>query len=139
MGITQRRYHFCVKPPTEFNMNKNRMYSIPCSCGKVYIDLVGRVSANGLGDLGSIPGRIIPKTLKWYLIPPCLTFSNIRYVPYKSGAIHGKEYHPPLHLGVVAIEKGAFWSPSTMVDNYTFYLLYIGKTWCSLKLRLEEH
>ena len=28
------------------------------------IDLVGRVFANGLGDLGSIPGRVIPKTLK---------------------------------------------------------------------------
>ena len=24
--------------------------------------LVGRVFANGLGDLGSIPGRVIPKT-----------------------------------------------------------------------------
>ena len=44
------------------------------------IGLVGRVFANGPGDLGSIPGRIIPKTLKWYLIPPCLTLSNIRYV-----------------------------------------------------------
>ena len=29
---------------------------------------------------------------------------------------------PPLHLGVVAIEKGTFWSPSTMVANFTFYL-----------------
>ena len=28
------------------------------------IGLVGRVFANGLGDLGSIPGRVIPKTLK---------------------------------------------------------------------------
>ena len=28
------------------------------------IGLVGRVFANGPGDLGSIPGRIIPKTLK---------------------------------------------------------------------------
>ena len=35
--------------------------------------LVGRVFANGQGDLGS-------KTLKWYLIPPCLILSNIRYV-----------------------------------------------------------
>ena len=26
--------------------------------------LVGRVFANGPGDLGSIPGRLIPKTLK---------------------------------------------------------------------------
>ena len=27
---------------------------------------------------------------------------------------------PPLHLGVVAIKKGAFWSPSTTVANFTF-------------------
>ena len=27
------------------------------------IDLVGRVSANGAGERGSIPGRVIPKTL----------------------------------------------------------------------------
>ena len=41
---------------------------------------VGRVFTNGPGDLGSIPGRVIPKTLQWNLIPPCLTLSNIRYV-----------------------------------------------------------
>ena len=29
--------------------------------------LVGRVFANGPGDLGSIPGRVIPKTLKMVL------------------------------------------------------------------------
>ena len=29
--------------------------------------LVGRVFTNGLGDLGSIPGRVIPKTLKMVL------------------------------------------------------------------------
>ena len=32
-----------------------------------HIGLVGRVFANGSGDLGSIPGRIIPKTLKMVL------------------------------------------------------------------------
>ena len=31
------------------------------------IDQVGRVFANGLGDLGTIPGRVIPKTLKMLL------------------------------------------------------------------------
>ena len=29
-----------------------------------FIGLVGRVFANGLGDQGSIQGRVIPKTLK---------------------------------------------------------------------------
>ena len=32
-----------------------------------FIGIVGRVFANGSGDLGSIPGRIIPKTLKMVL------------------------------------------------------------------------
>ena len=31
------------------------------------IGLVGRVFANGLGDMGSIPDRVIPKTLKMVL------------------------------------------------------------------------
>ena len=31
------------------------------------IGLVGRVFANGPGDLGSIPGHIMPKTLKMVL------------------------------------------------------------------------
>ena len=38
-----------------------------------------RVFANGPGDLGSIPVRVIPKTKKWYLMPPCLTLGIIRY------------------------------------------------------------
>ena len=29
--------------------------------------IVGKVFANSLGDLGSIPGRVIPKTLKMVL------------------------------------------------------------------------
>ena len=37
-------------------------------------------SPNGPGDLGSIPGRVIQKTSKMVVVPPCLTLSNIRYV-----------------------------------------------------------
>ena len=33
---TLRRYLFHVKPTIEFHMIKNCVYSIPCSCGKVY-------------------------------------------------------------------------------------------------------
>ena len=36
-------------------------------------------STNYLGDRGSIPGRVIPKTQKWYLMPPCLTLCIIMY------------------------------------------------------------
>ena len=34
------------------------------------------VRENGPGDLGSIPGQVIPKTKKWYLIPPSLTLGS---------------------------------------------------------------
>ena len=40
---------------------------------------MARVFANGPGDQGSIPGRVIPKTQKWYLMPSCLTLTIIRY------------------------------------------------------------
>ena len=33
-GSTLQRYLFRVKPTTEFNMIKNCVYSIPCTCGK---------------------------------------------------------------------------------------------------------
>ena len=46
--------------------------------GYVTIMLVGRVFANGPGDQGSVPGRVIPKTQKWYLTHPCLTLSITR-------------------------------------------------------------
>ena len=36
--------------------------------------------------------------------------------------IKGKVGRPPLHLGVVAIEKGAFWSPLTTVANQPIYI-----------------
>ena len=39
-----------------------------------------------------------------------------------SVAIQGKEYHTPLHLGVVVNEKGVFGSPSTTVINFNILL-----------------
>ena len=41
-GSTLRRYLFRVKPPTEFNMIKNCVSSIPCSCGKIEQSETGR-------------------------------------------------------------------------------------------------
>ena len=40
--------------------------------------MIVRVFAYGSRDLASIPGRVIPKAQKWYLMPLCLTLSNIR-------------------------------------------------------------
>ena len=43
------------------------------------IGLMVRVLANGMEDLGSISGWVIPKTQKWYLMLPCLTLIIIMY------------------------------------------------------------
>ena len=48
-------------------------------------------------------------------------------VRFKGKVEQSREWSSALHLGVVAIEKGAFGSPSTMVANFTFtyFLLYL--------------
>ena len=66
---------------------------------------------------------------KWYLIPPCLTLSTASYVSMVKLEILGKKFRPPLHLGVVVIEKGAFESSSTTVAKLTF--TYGKKIWYS--------
>ena len=43
----------------------------------------------------------------------------------KNVAIHGIEKRLPLHLGMVAIEKGAFRSSSTKVANYKLKQIYV--------------
>ena len=45
---------------------------------KMCLEIIYLEFANDPGDMGSIPGRVIPKTQKWYLIPLCLAFSIIR-------------------------------------------------------------
>ena len=53
-------------------------------------------------------------------MPSYLILGIIRYVSRVSRAIQRKELHPPLHLGVVVFEKGAFGSPSTTVAQFIF-------------------
>ena len=79
------------------------------------IDLVGRVFAND---------GVIPKTLKMVLDTSLLNTQQYKVRIYP-GAIQGKGKHPPLHLGVVAIEKGAFWLPTTKGDNFTLLIIII--------------
>ena len=78
-----------------------------------------RVFANGLGDLGSIPGCVIPKTFKMVLDTSLLNTQQYK-VCIKGKVEQSWERSCALHHGVVAIEKGAFWLPSTMVTNFTF-------------------
>ena len=46
-----------------------------------------------------------------------------------SKVIQGKEYRPRLHLSVVAIEKGAFGSPSTTGSQLIYYYYYYLLIW----------
>ena len=63
----------CPGPVHLEENNRNGSYGSYYVLQDWLIRLVGNAFANGPGDLGSIQGRVIPKTLKWYLIPPCLT------------------------------------------------------------------
>ena len=59
--------------------------------GARLIGLVVRVFANGPGDLGSIPGHIIPKTLKMVFDTSLLNTLQYKVHIKGSGAIQGKE------------------------------------------------
>ena len=86
----------------------------------------------GPEDLGSIPGRVIPKTQKMVLDASLLNTEHYK-VRIKGKVVQSRErsFALPLHLGVVAIEKGAFGSPSTMVTNFTLLTskLVVLKIW----------
>ena len=90
----------------------------------IYIGIMVRVVATGPGDLGSIPGRVIPKTQKMILDSSWLNTQHYK-VCAKGKVEQSKERSSALflHLGVVAIEKGAFRSPSTTVANFYLYIL----------------
>ena len=68
---------------------------------------------------GFNPSYSHSKHKKRYLIPP-QHYDTIRWELRMSGAIHRKEYCLPLNLGVTALEKVAFWSPSTIVGQLTY-------------------
>ena len=87
------------------------------------IGLMSSVFANGPGDRGSIPARVIPGTQKTVLDVALLNTQHYKVRIKSSGAIQGMKSRRPLHLGVVATEKGAFESSSTKVVNFTNYIL----------------
>ena len=91
------------------------------------ISLVGRVFANGPEYLGSIPGCVIPKTLKMVLDTSLLNTQQYKIrIKGKVEQFREKSSASPPHLSVEAFEKGAFWSPSTTVANFTSYIyIYI--------------
>ena len=79
------------------------------------------VFANGPGDCGLIPSQFLPKTQKMVLDAALLNTQHYKVrIKGKIEQSIGMDLHPPLQVGVVAIEKGAFSSPSTKVANYTY-------------------
>ena len=64
-------------------------------------------------------------------MPPCLTLKDIRYVSRVKLSSSGKGVAPPLCLGVVAIERGAFGSSLTSVANCSYfdYIAYESYLW----------
>ena len=88
---------------------------------------VDRVFGNDPGDLGSIPGRVIPKTLKWYLIHPCLTLSNIRYVSRVKWSNSGKVVAPSPTPRCSSYCKGRFLVALDLGRQLYFYLYIMFK------------
>ena len=71
-------------------------------------------NTNGPGDLGSIPGHVIPKTFKIAL--DTSLFNTQQYkVGIKGKVEQSRERNSalPQHLDVVAIKNGTYWSLST--------------------------
>ena len=69
---------------------------------------MSREFANGQGDRGSILGRVIPKT-QYIVLDAALLNTQYYKVWIKSKVEQSREWNRTLpHLGVVAIEKGAF-------------------------------
>ena len=71
---------------------------------------IGRMNwvfATGRGDWGSIPGWVILKTQKWYLMQPCLTLSIIRYGLTEKWSNPGKGVAPSPTPRCSSNEKGS--------------------------------
>ena len=75
---------------------------------------------NGPGDQGSILGRVIPKTQNMVLDAALLNTQHYK-VQIKGSVEQSRKRSsaPSLHFDVVAIEKGAYRSPSATVANFT--------------------
>ena len=95
--------------------------------------LVGRVFANSLGNWGSIPVRVIPKTQTWYLIPPCLILSIIGYVSRVKWSNPGKRLAP-----YPTPRCSSYWKGSRRVAlNYSCQLYFTYWIKCIDKRRLS--
>ena len=79
------------------------------------IVLMSRVLANGPGDQGLIPGQVIPKNQKLYLMLPCLTLSIIRSVSSVEWINAGNGVTPS-----PTPRWSIYWKGSFRVANFTY-------------------
>ena len=68
-----------------FNTNNSLQHNSFVSPQLKAIGLMSRVFANGLGDQGSIPGRVIPKTFKMVL--DCALLNSQHYKVWIKGKV----------------------------------------------------
>ena len=73
--ISSYNCHRNVSPPSDASLWNGMLAGWKVNMKQYHISLVGKVFANDPGD----GGRVIQKTQKQYLIPPCLKICIIRY------------------------------------------------------------
>ena len=99
----------------------------------LFIGIMVRVFANSPGDRGSISYRVMPKTQKWYLIPPCLTRSIRRYGIRIKWRNTGKGVAPSPTPWCSSYRKGSL----RVALDYGRRLTYCNIWWCVLKVNVE--
>ena len=100
------------------------IYIFMCICVCIYLPDIGlavRVFANR-------PGESYQRLKKWYLMPPCLTLSIIRYGSRVKWSNPGKGVAPSPTPWCSKLSS--FGSPSTMVAYFTFFYLYMCECVC---------
>ena len=80
-----------------------------------------RVFANGPADLGSNPGRVIPKTQKWYLMLACSTLGIIRCVSRVKWSNPEKRVAPSPTPWCSSYQKESLWVTLDYSHQLYFY------------------
>ena len=90
------------------------------------IGLMSRVFANGPGDQGSVPGRVIPKTQKTVLDTICLTLSTIIQGSRVKRSNPGKGVAPSPTLRCSSYWKGSL---RVALDYVRHLYLFTNRMW----------
>ena len=99
------------------------------------------VFTNGPVYLGSIAGRVIPKTQKMVLDTTLLNTQHYK-VRIKGKVEQSREKSSALPYTLVVIEKGAFGSPSTTVTNLLYWIteeLHFYSSWEKINAAVFGH